>query len=314
MAKGPAEVAHGSIFIGFVIKLILYGLIILQGYLYFATFKRDRGWMKFLIAFLLVADTVNIVFDTIYLYTALIKHFDDPGYLANANWLFATGDNHCSSATVLCMASQSIDGQYLDGFFDSSYIHFQQSHPFIAGSQSVLSEPLLRQSGCDHMACWFRCVRSLHNHSNDMASRQHKNTFGGSNQVIDRIIRSWAFNSIFCLWFLIKISVTVQTGLLQTVLAIIDLIFFLVDPSGTHLIFNWILSKLYSNTILSSLNSRSGWKFGSSDDGQRSTVLPSRPGHPPVVQVFRQEEVELSVIPGRKEDLYPSSERSSDHM
>ncbi|KAF7419450.1 hypothetical protein PC9H_002040 [Pleurotus ostreatus] len=108
MAKGPAEVAHGSIFIGFVIKLILYGLIILQGYLYFATFKRDRGWMKFLIAFLLVADTVNIVFDTIYLYTALIKHFDDPGYLANANWC---------------------------------------AHPFIAGSQSVLSEPLLRQSG-----------------------------------------------------------------------------------------------------------------------------------------------------------------------
>ncbi|KAF7419449.1 hypothetical protein PC9H_002039 [Pleurotus ostreatus] len=105
-----------------------------------------------------------------------------------------------------------------------------------------------------------------------------------------------------------------KLGLLQTVLAIIDLIFFLVDPSGTHLIFNWILSKLYSNAILSSLNSRSGWKFGSSDDGQRSTVLPSRPGHPPVVQVFRQEELELSVIPGRKEDLYPSSERSSDHM
>ncbi|KAJ8689749.1 hypothetical protein PTI98_012619 [Pleurotus ostreatus] len=170
MAKGPAEVAHGSIFIGFVIKLILYGLIILQGYLYFATFKRDRGWMKFLIAFLLVADTVNIVFDTIYLYTALIKHFDDPGYLANANWW----DNHCSSATVLCMASQSIDGQYLDGFFDSSYVHFQQSLCYRSRCCDRVGTGICEFSkipgGCDHMACWFRRVRSLHNHSNDMAS------------------------------------------------------------------------------------------------------------------------------------------------
>ncbi|KAJ8689748.1 hypothetical protein PTI98_012618 [Pleurotus ostreatus] len=102
MAKGPAEIAHGPIFIGFVIKTILYGLILLQAYLYYVTFKKDRLWLKLLIAFLVVADTVNIVFDVVYIYTALIIHFNDPAYLANANWLFATDPaiNGITTATV----------------------------------------------------------------------------------------------------------------------------------------------------------------------------------------------------------------------
>ena len=35
-----------------------------------------------------------------------------------------------------------------------------------------------------------------------------------------------------------------------------------LQPTGLHLIFNLPLSKLYTNSLMSSLNSRAGWKYG----------------------------------------------------
>lgn len=45
---------------------------------------------------------------------------------------------------------------------------------------------------------------------------------------------------------------------------------------SSHLIFNFPLSKLYSNSLLSSLNSRAGWKYGNSGDDEESTMEGSR--------------------------------------
>ncbi|KAK0464496.1 uncharacterized protein EV420DRAFT_1516690 [Desarmillaria tabescens] len=75
--------------------------------------------------------------------------------------------------------------------------------------------------------------------------RKHKTGFRASDELVDRLIR-----------------LTMQTGLVTSVCALLDLIFYLVDPTGTHLIFNFPLSKLYTNSMMSSLNSRGGWKFG----------------------------------------------------
>lgn len=75
--------------------------------------------------------------------------------------------------------------------------------------------------------------------------RKHKTGFQASDELVDRVIR-----------------LTMQTGLITSVCATLDLIFYLVDPTGTHLIFNFPLCKLYTNSMMSSLNSRGGWKFG----------------------------------------------------
>jgi len=58
------------------------------------------------------------------------------------------------------------------------------------------------------------------------------------------------------------IRVSVQTGLITSMVAIVDLVVFLADPTGTHLMLNFPLCKLYSNSLISSLNSRGGWKYG----------------------------------------------------
>ncbi|KAK0498735.1 hypothetical protein EDD18DRAFT_49162 [Armillaria luteobubalina] len=69
--------------------------------------------------------------------------------------------------------------------------------------------------------------------------RGQKTGFKRSDDLIDKIIR-----------------ITVQTGLITSVCALVDLITFLSLPTGIHLIFNLPLSKLYTNSLMSSLNSR----------------------------------------------------------
>lgn len=92
--------------------------------------------------------------------------------------------------------------------------------------------------------------------------RQHKTGFSGSDDAIDRIIR-----------------LTVQTGLITAVCATVDLIVFLADDTTVHLAFNLPLAKLYTNTLLSSLNTRKGWGYSHGMDGAFSS------NNPPPVQV-----------------------------
>jgi len=73
--------------------------------------------------------------------------------------------------------------------------------------------------------------------------KRHRTGFTQTDHVINRIIR-----------------LTVQTGLVTTVFTVTDLILFVSLPTGLHLIFNLALSKLYSNSLMSSLNSRAAWQ------------------------------------------------------
>ncbi|KAI0787227.1 hypothetical protein BC629DRAFT_498007 [Irpex lacteus] len=87
--------------------------------------------------------------------------------------------------------------------------------------------------------------------------RQHRTGFSGSDDAIDRIIR-----------------LTVQTGLITAVCATVDLIVFLVDDTNVHTAFNLPLAKLYTNTLLSSLNTRKGWGYSHNMDGAYSSNTP----------------------------------------
>jgi hypothetical protein len=69
--------------------------------------------------------------------------------------------------------------------------------------------------------------------------RKHKLGLPVTDDVIDRVIR-----------------LTVQTGMVTAIWAIVDLFVYLFDPTGLHLIFNTPLSKLYTNCLMSTLNAR----------------------------------------------------------
>ncbi|KAJ7089181.1 hypothetical protein B0H15DRAFT_278398 [Mycena belliarum] len=87
---GPAEIAHGPLFIGFFFNVLLCGIMVIQTYSYFKTFRSDKDWTKAFVACIFLLDALNTLFDFAYLYDCLIVHFDDVPYLARATWLFAT--------------------------------------------------------------------------------------------------------------------------------------------------------------------------------------------------------------------------------
>ncbi|KAG9121956.1 hypothetical protein FRC07_001862 [Ceratobasidium sp. 392] len=79
------------------------------------------------------------------------------------------------------------------------------------------------------------CVLTWYLHS-------HRTGFPRTDDVITRIIR-----------------LTIQTGLVTSLWAIVDVILYLSLPNNLHLLLNIPLCKLYSNSLLSTLNSRGGW-------------------------------------------------------
>ncbi|CAA7263412.1 unnamed protein product [Cyclocybe aegerita] len=243
--KGPAEIAHGPMFIGFIFNVLLYGIMITQVYLYFTTFKKDQTWMKIFVFVLFIADTVNTVFDSIYLYRSLIVHFGGDSHLATANWLFATDP-----------AITGLIASLVQFFFAWRVLILTRSTPLatavilgsLAGGAGAVAAAI--EVGRTPQFVEFRRFKmslSRRFWFGIYLRRRHKTGFQASDLMVDRIIR-----------------ITVQTGFITSLVATLDLIFFLTDPTGTHLIFNFPLCKLYSNSLMSSLNSRAGWKFGSS--------------------------------------------------
>lgn len=69
--------------------------------------------------------------------------------------------------------------------------------------------------------------------------RKSRTGFAGTDDIVSRLVRS-----------------TIQTGMLTSMFAFIDLILFLASTSTLHLVFNLPLAKLYVNTLLSTLNAR----------------------------------------------------------
>ncbi|KIY71204.1 hypothetical protein CYLTODRAFT_487422 [Cylindrobasidium torrendii FP15055 ss-10] len=286
MAKGPAEVAHGPMLIGFVFNILLYGIMMTQVYLYYVTFKRfvfqpppvvkangrllfrDHIWMKLFVALLFVLDTLNAAFDFAYMYESLVIHFGDIPFLNNADWVFATdpvltGIIACLVQLFFVWRIKVLTGNYL---FVAvvTLATLAGCAGGIATTVEVIQQPrfTLFQNFKSVVILWLaaECVADISITGILVWHlRKHKSGFNQSDEVIDRIIR-----------------LTMQTGMLTSICASLDLIFFLCDPTGTHLIFNFPLSKLYTNSLMSTLNARRpmGSQYTKSSQASSSHATP----------------------------------------
>ncbi|KAJ7220708.1 hypothetical protein GGX14DRAFT_313825, partial [Mycena pura] len=92
-----------------------------------------------------------------------------------------------------------------------------------------------------YLVCFFDIFMKIFSNLALLAAqRRHKTGMQDTDQLIDRIVR-----------------LTIQTGLLTSIWALIDLILFLTRvPLPPHLIFQIPMVKMYTNSLMSSLNSR----------------------------------------------------------
>ncbi|KIM55389.1 hypothetical protein SCLCIDRAFT_1221229 [Scleroderma citrinum Foug A] len=254
----PAEIAHGPFFIGVAINILLYGIMITQMYLYYSTYKRDHVWVRFFVAFLFLADTVNTLFDFVYIYQSLVNHFGDSQWLATANWVFATDpfmtgfisgsvqlffawriyvltkNRLVVSAVVLLSVASFLGsvGTTVGTLMTPAFVQFQKFE--------VIVIIWLACAACADVIIATALVLHL---------RSHKSGIPATDDVIDRVIR-----------------LTMQTGLVTSLWATVNLVLYLTISSGLHLLFNVPLAKLYTNSLMSSLNARGGWNRVLSSD------------------------------------------------
>ncbi|KAJ7100801.1 hypothetical protein B0H15DRAFT_944093 [Mycena belliarum] len=91
MPPNPAAIAHGPMLIGMTINVLLMGVIVMQMYEYFTSYRRrDDRWLRSLVIFVFFVNILNTAFAVADVYIALINHFGDFQYLTVSTWLFVT--------------------------------------------------------------------------------------------------------------------------------------------------------------------------------------------------------------------------------
>ncbi|KAJ3489211.1 hypothetical protein NLI96_g2272 [Meripilus lineatus] len=257
--QSPAAITYGPIFIGVALNIVLYGIMITQTFLYFTVYKRDKIWLKLYVVLLFVCDTLNSVFDLAFLYIPLVNNFGNESSLQYASWVFATDP-----------AMTAIIALLVQLFFAWRVKVLTNNIPVVV----FITLCSLAQWSLGTVSVEFEVLSNLL--MLGISKRKHRTGFSATDDVLNKIIR-----------------LTVQTGLVTAICAIIDLIAFLATPSGLHLIFNLPLSKLYTNSLMSSLNSRAGWKYGTSAaksgdsrSGVQSSLNPTTTHHVGSQQVF----------------------------
>ncbi|OCH87970.1 hypothetical protein OBBRIDRAFT_759000 [Obba rivulosa] len=261
----PAAITYGPILIGTVFNIMLYGIMITQTFLYFTVYKQDKLWMKLFVCLLFLCDTLNSVFDIVFVYVPLVNKFGDPGALSYATWVFATDPAMTAIIALQVQLFFAWRVKVLTGSIPAVVLIVICSlFQFFGGLGTAIAVGMIPEfvqfqrfkaivivwlafSSIADVAITFALVWHL---------RKHKTGFAATDDIVNRVIR-----------------MTVQTGLVTALWASIDLVAYLTSSSGLHLIFNIPLAKLYTNSLMSSLNSRAGWRYSNT---QSAVVVESR--------------------------------------
>ncbi|KAI6042193.1 hypothetical protein EDC04DRAFT_1024067 [Pisolithus marmoratus] len=244
----------------------------MQVYLYFTQSRRDGIWLRSLIAMLYLAESFNCIISIYYIYNALVTHFGDEANLLAGNWAF-TADAALTGAISGAVQHFFAWRVYVltkNGIVVAAIILCSLAN--MAGSLgatiSMANTPSLSQLSNLEIEVTTWLVGAV---LADMIIAvsllwhlgRHKHLYPALTSTINRILR-----------------MTVQTGFVTTIVALIDLACYLTIKSAIHLIFSMTLSKLYTNCMLSTLNARGATlKYDGSPEGE---VSHSRSNHPRV--------------------------------
>ncbi|KZP30118.1 hypothetical protein FIBSPDRAFT_777799 [Athelia psychrophila] len=244
----PIAVPWGLILVGVFVSLILFGIIISQVFTYAQNCSKDPIWQKLFVATLFSLDVLSSILAMAWMYWLLIDNWGAIDAFTYGDWLLAAdpmlagitaGMVQCffawriqviskqkwlTMAVVFC-AVLTVCGGIGTGIavlWVSSYALF--------GNFNQIATIWLVSAAIGDIAITI----GLSYHLN-----RRKGSFEATDQLLDRIIQ-----------------LTVQNGLLTALVAIVDICLYLSTPIPYHISLSFLMPKLYSNTVLSSLNAR----------------------------------------------------------
>ncbi|KAK0473422.1 hypothetical protein IW261DRAFT_1569837 [Armillaria novae-zelandiae] len=247
----PIVEIYAPLMVGAFMTSVLYGVTVMQMYIYYQTSQMDPRWIRLFVFYLLLAETTNTILDVGIVFEPLIlKYGSEIPLIRSPLLLRADGvmtvlistpvqmfmawriktitQSRIPALVIVAFSLTAMAG----GIWTTVSVSLQPDYQQFADFRAAPITWLVSSAVTDIFVSCF-LVYSL--------SRK-RNAF--SNDIISRLIR---YN--------------VQTGTITSVAALADAIVFITD-SGATAFFSWDLciAKLYSLSLLSSLNARSSAK------------------------------------------------------
>lgn len=257
----------GPLLVGVLLGSILYGIVISQTLYYFQVYrKRDALWIHLFILYLLIIETVGTVIQIGIIFEPLILKYGTPQAVAQFPLLLPSGPMLTALVStpiqlftawrIRILTRSWIPTGFLSllalaAFGGGVYASVETAQARIVSNKHKLNHPWflvlvaaadIFMSGCLIYILATRKVNSASTRTTDL--------------IINKIIR-----------------LTLQTGCITTAMALGDVICVFVAPgTALNFVFDFSISKVYTNALLSTLNARSF--IGDSTDP--STTLPFR--------------------------------------
>ncbi|KAK0235368.1 hypothetical protein EDD85DRAFT_73655 [Armillaria nabsnona] len=245
----PIVEIYAPLMVGAFVTSVLYGVTVMQMYIYYQTSQKDPRWMRLFVFYLLLAETTNTILDVGIVFEPLILRYGSEIPLIRSPLPLQLTDGVMtvlistpvqmfmawririitkSRIPALVIAVFSLTAM-AGGIWTTVSVSLQPDYQQFADFRAAPITWLVSSAVTDILVSCF-LVYSL--------SRK-RNAF--SNDIISRLIR---YN--------------VQTGTITSIAALADAIVFITDSNAT-VFFSWDLciAKLYSLSLLSSLNARS---------------------------------------------------------
>ncbi|KAF9069388.1 hypothetical protein BDP27DRAFT_1325557 [Rhodocollybia butyracea] len=243
----------GPMLVGVFLNCILYGVLSVQTFIYFQTYKKDSSSIRGLVSwYLYIMETLNTGFDMGLILEPLVVRYGTEEAVTKVPIMFAA--DPLVTVLIACpiqifmawrikIISQSSWLMWIIIIFSISGLiggianailtvlinEYSKLHQFKAAVVQALSCTAVTDILITCSLVWSLWKSRTHVRATDDA--------------ITRIIR-----------------LTVQTGLITSVSAILDFVLFLASPNTTvNFVWDFSLSKLYTNALLSTLNARHGW-------------------------------------------------------
>ncbi|KIJ39916.1 hypothetical protein M422DRAFT_32518 [Sphaerobolus stellatus SS14] len=239
--------------------MILYGALVVQSFLYYQTHRKDARWMRYFVLYLVVMETINAAFDMYLIYEPLIQRYDAlvTVLISVPVQLFVTwrikvlsGSNFIPGIIVF-FAICSFGGATATTISVSIIREFARFGQFESAVVIWLASSSLADIIITSALVW--------------SLRSRKTGHLETDNVVNKII-----------------VLTIQTGAITALFALLDFVLFLaipqIYPFHSNFLVDFPLSKLYSNSLLSTLNARAGWSNALS--GRRQDNVLFGPGSP----------------------------------
>lgn len=262
---GVLDLVLGPMLIGSMLSIFFSGINLVQSYIYFKRFPNDPTWMKVMVAYLLVFDIVHAGVEAALAYQYTITFFGNEEAIFIASSLFA-------AVPILTVSISSVAQAFfawrvarltriqLLGWvigllalaqfrkFNTSWnLSFTYEYHLVCGVGVTIAVtivtsflefvkfqglviPWLAMS----VLCDILITTSL-----VWYLQTNKSGIATTDDLVTRLIRG-----------------TIQTGFWSAVWAIADLVVFRLENNSLHLIFNFPLAKIYTISLMSTLNAR----------------------------------------------------------